>query len=219
MVGTGGDVMVAREPGRQGRRNRRDLILDAAQTLFARDGYGQTGIRAIAAAVGISEATIYHYFRSKSEILDGIISRASAGQLRAYPFPPDTSLEEVLRTVGRMYLQTMAVPANRDLIHLLLTEAAHDPAHAERYLADVWDQAIAALEDAITERLPATSPASANTLARMFAGALTQHIIHSEGLAAVAGRPLVDGVDPDRWLFLDEVIGVVIRGVVPEPEG
>lgn len=202
---------------REAPKNRHDLILDVAQELFARNGYGQTGIRAIAAAVGISEATIYHYFRSKSEILGAIISRASAGQLRVYPFPPDTSLEEVLDTVGRIYLQTMAIPANRALIHLLLTESAHDASHAERYLADIWDQAIAALEGAIIERLPASAPASANTLARMFAGALTQHIIHAEGLAAVAGRPLVDGVDPARWQFLEEIISVVVRGVAPEP--
>lgn len=205
--------MADQEGGRQAPLSRRDLILNAAQVLFARDGYGSTGIRAIAAEVGISEATIYHYFRSKDEILDAIISRTLAGQLEAYPFPPDTSLEEVIRTVGGSFLQAMTIPGNRDLIHLLLTESAHDPDRAERYLAEVWDNGVDALESAIADRLPESSPASANTLAKMIAGALAHHVIHCEALAAVAGRPLVDGVDPTRWQYLDEMIRVVIRGV------
>ena len=192
--------------------NRRDLILDAAQILFAQDGYGSTGIRAIAAKVGISEATIYHYFRSKDEIMDGIITRTAEGQLQAYRFPSDMSLEDVLRNVGQMFLKAMATRANRDLIHLLLTESAHDKNRAELYLSQIWDQGLAALEEAISERLPEHSQATVGTIAKMLLASLTCFVVHNETLAAVAGRPLTCDQDPHRWEFLDEVIGILVRG-------
>jgi AcrR family transcriptional regulator len=184
--------------------------------LFARDGFGSTGIRAIAAGVGISEATIYHYFRSKEDIMDAIISRVSASQLRGYSFPPDTGLEDVLRTVGSRFLQDMAVSGKRELIHLILTESAHDPHRAERYLSEIWDQGVHALEVAITSLLPEDSPASANTISKMVSGALVHHVIHSESIASVAGRPLENGVDPTRWQYLEEIIALIVRGVGAE---
>lgn len=196
--------------------SRRDLILVAAQALFARDGYGSTGIRAIAAEVGISEATIYHYFRSKDDILDAIISRTSDGQLRVYPFPPETTLEEVLRTVGGGFLEAMARPRERDLMHLMLSESAHDQHRAERYLSEIWDRSVEALESAVSERLPESSPVSANTIALMFSGAMAQFVIHCETIAAVAGRQLEDNVAPERWRYLDEIIELILRGIHPQ---
>lgn len=205
--------MVEASRENSGPRSRRDLILDAAQVLFARDGFGSTGIRAIAAEVGISEATIYHYFRSKEGIMDAIINRVSAGQMRGYTFPPDTGLEEALRIVGSGFLQTMAISGKRELIHLVLTESAHDPHRAERYLSEIWDQGVHALEVAIAERLPETSPASANTISKMVSGALVHHVVHNESIASIAGRPLENGVDPTRWQYLEEIIALVVRGV------
>lgn len=194
-------------------RSRRDLILDVAQVLFARGGFGSTGIRAIAAEVGISEATIYHYFRSKEDIMDAIINRVSAGQLRGFSFPPETGLEEALRIVGSGFLHAMASAENRELMHLMLAEAAHDPHRAERYLSEISDQGIHALEVAIVDLLPENSPASANTISKMVSGALVHHVIHSESIASVAGRPLENGVDPTRWQYLEEIIALVVRGV------
>lgn len=194
-------------------RSKRDLILDAAQERFARDGFGSTGIRAIASDVGISEATIYHYFRSKEDLMDAIITRVSAGQMRGYAFPAETSLEEVLRIVGSGFLNAMALPGKRELIHLMLTESAHDPHRAERYLSEIHDQGIKALEAAIEPLMPETSPASAKTIAKVFSGALVDHVVHSESIASVAGRPLEGDVDPTRWQFLDEIIALIVQGV------
>lgn len=192
--------------------NRRNLILDVAQMLFARDGYGSTGIRAIAAEVGISEATIYHYFRSKDDILDAIITRTAEGQLQAYRFPDEMSLEQVLTDVGKMYLSAMESRTNRDLIQLLLSEAAHSQQRAELYLSEIWDQGLNALEAAIVQRLPDRSQTRAATMAKMLLASLTCFVVHNESLASVAGRPLECDQDPNRWAFLDDVIGILVKG-------
>lgn len=44
-------------------------IRQAAVTLFARRGYGATGIRDIAREAGMNSATLYHYTSSKEELL------------------------------------------------------------------------------------------------------------------------------------------------------
>lgn len=48
---------------------RRREVLEEAAALFDRVGYHSTTVEDIARAVGIRKATIYHYFRSKDEIL------------------------------------------------------------------------------------------------------------------------------------------------------
>jgi len=56
-------------------QQRRDEILDAAQRLFYGRGYEKTSVADVIAAVGIAKGTFYHYFKSKSELLDQIVAR------------------------------------------------------------------------------------------------------------------------------------------------
>lgn len=52
----------------------RQLILDAAASLFCTQGYGDTSMREIADKVGIKQASIYYHFTSKEVILTEILS-------------------------------------------------------------------------------------------------------------------------------------------------
>src|SRR3954447_10141442 len=53
----------------------RDDILDAAGELFTTLGYAGTSTRTIAEAVGIRQASLYHYFRTKDDILCALLSQ------------------------------------------------------------------------------------------------------------------------------------------------
>jgi AcrR family transcriptional regulator len=48
---------------------KRNQVVDKAAELFDAAGYHNTGVADIAAAVGISKPTLYHYFAGKDEIL------------------------------------------------------------------------------------------------------------------------------------------------------
>jgi AcrR family transcriptional regulator len=52
----------------------RDEILDAAGELFTTLGYTGTATRTIAEAVGIRQASLYHYFKTKDDILCALLS-------------------------------------------------------------------------------------------------------------------------------------------------
>ncbi len=55
----------------------RTRILDAALTLFGKQGYGATTIAAIAREAGVVAETVYATFGSKRGIIDGLVERAA----------------------------------------------------------------------------------------------------------------------------------------------
>lgn len=61
------------QPRRPG-KTARDEILDAAAELFTTLGYASTSTRRIADAVGIRQASLYHHFPTKDDILDALLA-------------------------------------------------------------------------------------------------------------------------------------------------
>ena len=55
--------------------SRRDAFLDIAEELFADLGYENTSIERIISRLGVSKGAFYHYFRSKSDLLDSTLDR------------------------------------------------------------------------------------------------------------------------------------------------
>jgi TetR/AcrR family transcriptional regulator len=81
----------------------RDLILDAAEQLFADQGFDSTTIKQIGAAAKANPALIYYYFGSKDTLYREVLRRlfalliAAAGQrLDAAP-PPETAVGMLIR--------------------------------------------------------------------------------------------------------------------------
>jgi AcrR family transcriptional regulator len=64
---------------------RRQEIVEAARYLFETQDYEKTTIRDVMEHVGIAKGTIYHYFKSKEELLDAVVELVVGeyiGQLR-----------------------------------------------------------------------------------------------------------------------------------------
>ncbi|MGV0744550.1 TetR/AcrR family transcriptional regulator [Mycolicibacterium sp. XJ870] len=60
----------SRRPG----KTAREEILDAAAELFTNHGYASTSTRRIADEVGVRQASLYHHFATKDDILDALLS-------------------------------------------------------------------------------------------------------------------------------------------------
>jgi AcrR family transcriptional regulator len=60
-------------------------ILDAAGELFTTLGYAGTSTRTIADSVGIRQASLYHYFKTKDDILCALLSQTVAPTLSFIP--------------------------------------------------------------------------------------------------------------------------------------
>jgi AcrR family transcriptional regulator len=78
-------------------------ILAAAARLFAEKGFGSTSTREIAAAAGLRQPSLFHYFPSKEAMLQAILDRslaasvAAAERLRAAPATASVRLYQAIR--------------------------------------------------------------------------------------------------------------------------
>ncbi|MGE2712670.1 TetR/AcrR family transcriptional regulator [Mycolicibacterium litorale] len=77
------DCRMARAPSQGGRPRRSGIVADdprgdilkAAAELFAARGFGSTRMDAIAERAGLGQSSLYYWFRSKDEILRGIMNQ------------------------------------------------------------------------------------------------------------------------------------------------
>ncbi|MFC5906998.1 TetR/AcrR family transcriptional regulator [Streptacidiphilus monticola] len=60
------------------RTDTRARIIDTALELFAEHGYEKTSLREIADRLGVTKAALYYHFRTKEDILAGIVDSMSA---------------------------------------------------------------------------------------------------------------------------------------------
>lgn len=54
-------------------------IMDTAETMFARSGFGGTSIRAICRAAGANQASVHYHFKNKDDLAVAIVERRMAG--------------------------------------------------------------------------------------------------------------------------------------------
>src|SRR5260370_37911456 len=65
--------------------DRREQILQAAQKLFADQGFRETNLGDVATQLGFRRQAGYHYFRSKEEMLYELIDRAGQAGVVSAP--------------------------------------------------------------------------------------------------------------------------------------
>lgn len=89
---------------------RRDAILQAANKLFAEQGFRETNLNQIAVELGFRRQAVYHYFPAKEDILYELIAEAgevmtsSSEPLFDADTPPDITLAEIVRNHVRVVL-------------------------------------------------------------------------------------------------------------------
>lgn len=94
-----------RSGGRTVALTRERIIEVALRISDAEPDLDRLTVRRLAAELNIGTMTLYGYFRSRDEILDGMADHA-LGRMRL-PAEPDTSPAEALRTVGYAFLAMM----------------------------------------------------------------------------------------------------------------
>lgn len=100
----------------------RDEVLDAAAELFTTLGVAATSTRQIAEAVGIRQASLYHHFRTKDDILAALLSGtvlsslAAAQRLRERPESPTVLLHALALVDCRLLWDS---PWNLGILYLL----------------------------------------------------------------------------------------------------
>jgi AcrR family transcriptional regulator len=94
----------------QTKTQNRQMILEAARTVFAELGYGATTVRDIIRATPLASGTFYNYFKSKEEVFQAIQDESA---LRIRPRLRDEraragSIEEFISGTFRTFLEYVA---------------------------------------------------------------------------------------------------------------
>ncbi len=120
-----------RRRGRPVADNESDLrsrLLDAAERLFAQQGYAATSVRAVADAAEVNPALVHYYFGDKHGLLEAVLEQAlepMVESLQALMSRPDTSAVDVLGLLQRLGTEHPNLP-------LLLVREALLPGGAAR---------------------------------------------------------------------------------------
>jgi TetR/AcrR family transcriptional regulator len=141
-------------PRSAGYEDQLEQILAASARLFATRGYTATTMNDVAAASGVSKATLYHYVRDKQDLLAhitaGHVARLEAlvQDVGAQPLAPDTRLRELVHRFMQAY-------ASAQDEHRVLTEDVKFLHAAERErVLDAQRRVVAAVADAVAALRP-----------------------------------------------------------------
>jgi len=124
-AGIAGDYAHATLPVRTG--DRRGELADAAVRVFARKGFHAARVGDIAEEAGVAHGLLYHYFRSKDEVLESIFMRTWEMLVEETRRIGDSRkrLEEQFRVFARIYLCSWV--DSPDVTRVLIREVARSP--------------------------------------------------------------------------------------------
>lgn len=113
---------MAAEPARRmPRAQRREQLLDAATSAFARAGYTATGLDDVAAEAGVTHVILYRHFASKADLYRAVLDRACQ-RLAETVGPGNSTYGE-----GAIPALLRAAAADPDGFRLLFRHAAREP--------------------------------------------------------------------------------------------
>src|SRR4051795_11881030 len=130
-----------------GQEDKRRLILDAAVRVFARKGYHTCRVGDIAEEAGVAHGLLYHYFRSKEELLETIFRETWRDVLDAVRSVEETDESARDRLAGITKLLLRAWRRDPDLVRVLVREVTRS-SHLQQRIDEI-ELAFAGLERVI----------------------------------------------------------------------
>jgi AcrR family transcriptional regulator len=164
---------------------RRPQLIKAAIDLMTREGVAAGSTRAIAAELGVAQATVHYTFGTKEGLYRAVMEKLAAELVSKVEqaTPQKAGFEETIGTLAAALWQTVREqPANHQLLSELMMLALRTPSLAEagqRHYRDVTEAAARILAEA-AGRTGQTLAQPAETIARYFLagfdGLMMQHL-------------------------------------------
>ena len=136
------DLLETRPDTRRRRKAERPQeILEAAFAEFSRNGYAMTTLDHIAERAGVTKGTIYVYFDSKEHLFISVVRQLMKGPLDVLDemfARHEGSTADLLREqFSFIYQHFVEDHRRRELVRMLIAEAARFPALADRYHQEI----------------------------------------------------------------------------------
>jgi len=128
---------------------RRNEILDTAEKLFSTIGYEETTVNDILDTIHIAKGTFYYHFKSKAEVLDGIIKRRGDQNMEAAKAIAGSDLPAPQKLLAIMFSQKPKDAAQQELI--VAIEAAENSRLFVKSLTDILTRLAPLVGDVISQ--------------------------------------------------------------------
>ena len=157
--------------------DKREAILRAAISVFARCGYFNSKVADIAREAGVADGTVYLYFRSKEEILHSIFDRSVDEALGAAKERVEQLADprEKLRQIAHMHLERLG--ADRDLAVVFQVELRGSTKFMEEFSAAGFAEYLSLIRSTFEEGQRAgmfRADLNARVVAKVLFGALDE---------------------------------------------
>jgi AcrR family transcriptional regulator len=177
-----------------------ESIRQAAIDLLSESGYDGLTMAGVAHAAGVSTATLYRRWRSKNDLVVGVLKEAADET----PVPDTGSLEGDCRAVLRQLVANMSQPTTGPLLAGLISAMSHDRDLADAMRSNLIAPRRAAFR-ALLQRARARGEVAEglddDLVTDLFFGPVYQRLL-------VTGRPLTPRV-------ADRLADLVVRAITP----
>ncbi len=192
--------------------DRREKIVQAAMRVFARKGFDRATNKDIAREAGITPGLIYHYFKSKQDLLRAAIEGYPARQLlRSLPtemfqLPP----EAMLRGLATQILEIAQDEGIVRFLRIFLPEVIHHPELSSsgssmiRELVEFLNQALTSKMDRGELKCE-----DAGLVAQFFVGSLLNLILRRQ----IIRDPVL--LKYKEAELVDTLVGMTLEGLLP----
>lgn len=185
-------------------------ILDAATTLFVKNGFKATTTRRIAEDAGVNEVTLFRRFKSKTNILDAVVKKAQEDTLRKLDYILQAEKvpqkRDFLVETGRNLLRF--TEQNADLIIMLISEGRKRPEVLET-LSSIPDAIVKQLTEYFDEQIRERNIYGTNP--RVAAFAFASFVMYSGLFARVIGEDFLSESEDTLHDFIDILKEGVLR--------
>ena len=185
-------------------------ILAGGMQEFLAHGYAATSMDRVAAAAGVSKATVYSHFQDKEGLFTALIEQLVQGEFRSIydPNPSDLPAEPkiFLRALAHRVLDMGAnEPQFLNFMRVIIGESGRFPQLARAFVLNI-EQTSFRLLHRYFETCPQLNLADPEATARIFIGSIVHFLIVQEMLH---GKDIVP-MERDRLIdtLIDSIVGL-----------
>jgi AcrR family transcriptional regulator len=176
-----------------------EQILQGAMQEFLAHGFAGTSMDRVAAAAGVSKATVYSHFADKEGLFKALIERLARKkfQLIFGSEPLEGEPLQVLRQVGTRALEQMSTDQeHRAFMRVLIGESGRFPELAQICVSSMIKPTLEALNQYLASH-PELKIGDPEAMARILLGSLvhfhiTQEVLHGESIIPMKGDRIID---------------------------
>lgn len=188
-----------------------EAILEGAMQEFLAHGFAATSMDKVAAAAGVSKATVYNHFHDKEGLFNALNQQLVQKKFRAILGAPDAPALQgdpriMLRQLANNFLDTcMQDQQFHDFLRLIMGESGRFPELARAFVRNIDLIAFHLLRQYFTDYAEELKLQDPEATARIFIGSLVHYLIVQEMLHGADIMPL------ERERLVDNLVYLVTR--------